>query len=76
MFSEFIKQVIVNAVEKVKQEAIAEGRYFEEENILLHRDTVSLMEEIGIFHTQSAIDKALRDNDKVAFLQLTGDVNA
>lgn len=39
------------------------------------RETNALMAEIEAFHIQNAIDKALKNNDRVAFLQLTGGIN-
>ena len=76
MFAEFIKRAIEAAAEQVKQEMIAEGRYFEEEKITLRKETISLLDEIENFNNQSTIDKALRENDKATFLQLTGDAHA
>lgn len=36
------------------------------------QETNALMMEIEAFHIKNAIDKALKNNDRVAFLQLTG----
>lgn len=51
--------------------AIKEGLLIEEDGVLLGQNTINLVNEIEGFNRQHLINKALDNNDRELFMQLT-----
>lgn len=67
MFEDLFRAVAAKAIEM----AVNEGHLIKEDGILLNPNTIELVKEIEEFNRQHLIDKALANNDRELFMQLT-----
>ncbi|OEC03474.1 hypothetical protein GY31_01695 [Lysinibacillus sphaericus] len=67
MFEDFFKTAVAKAIEM----AVKEGHLIKEDSTYLNPKTINLVNEIEEMNRQHLIDKALANNDRELFMQLT-----
>lgn len=69
LFEDLFRAAVAKAIEM----AIKEGHLIKEDGIVLNPTTVELVNEIEEMNRQHLIDKALTNNDRKLFMQLTSE---